>query len=224
MGVVEVIRSQSLADIVFTADQRRGLVPFDRERMLLLVERFAFADSLMHQAGERMFWLYQKGTYKPSESRRLAIHLVQGNENELAATVEGTSEDALDVLREVWVALGELSEEPAVDLNESLGTFAFTTTMQVTLPKTYKELFPGLDVLIRHTRDGLGQDVLEPPGAQLFQVSARTSYAVGSLTVQRATVIEPRFTSKVDDRVYFTQSPLRSDRHLAMLEALCAGA
>jgi hypothetical protein len=211
----------SQAQIAFTADQMRCLAPFDQELTGKLAKRFTFADTSMQSTGDQTMWIYQKGVCKLSDTRKVLIASAHGYEIELSVTVEGATEDAIDVLRELWTVLGEIAEEEPLGLDQSLGTFAYQTTAIVRLPKTYRELFPGLDLLARHTREGIRAPLTGAPGVETFHVETRVSFAVGALTLDRATIIEPRHTSKADDRVFYTQSPLRSDRHLAMLEALC---
>lgn len=221
MSAVEILRCQATAQVAFSADQRRCLVPFDQEHSGKLGERFHFADALMQQTGDQILWQYRKGFCKLSDTRKIAIDTAGGYELELRATVEGPTPDAIDVLRELWAALGELATEEPIEIDESIGTFGYYTTAIVRLPKTYRELFPALDFMARFTREHIGAPPAGPQGVETFHAQTRMSFAIGANQVERATVIEPRRTSKADDRIFFTYSPLRSDQHLAMLAALC---
>ena len=222
MSAIELVRCLSQAQIAFTADQMRCRGPFDQEFTVKLAKRFTFADTLMQSTGGPVMWIYQNGVCKFSDTRKIPIVSAHGYEIEFSVVVDGATADAIDVLQELWTALGEIAEEEPRALDGSLGTFAYQTTAIVRLPKTYRELFPGLDLLARHTREGVDAPLTGAPGVETFHLETRLSFAVGAISLDRATVIQPRHTSKADDRVFYTQSPLRSDRHLAMLEALCA--
>lgn len=221
MSNVTVIRCTSVAQFVFSVDQPRCGVVWDGEKREVFEKRFGLLGLQVLEGNGMYMWQYPKGLCKLGEQRKLQLGFVQGNENEIGVHVEGTTEDAIDALREIWFAIGEIAEEKEVALDESLGTFAYSTTAVVQLSRTYRELFPGLELIARHTREGLGASLMGAPGVEQFRIESHVRSAVGALAVDRATIIEPRFTSKAEDRIFFTQSPLRSDLHKAMLEDLC---
>jgi hypothetical protein len=221
MSDIKIVRCSAAVTFVFKADQPRCTVPFNPESAAVFEKKLSLVNVQYLPTDQSIFWVYSKGYCKLSEKRKLAMGPIQASENEISVTVEGSSEDAIDVLQEVWSTLGELAEVEPVRLDETLGSFAYATTAVVELPKTHAELFPGLAVLARHTREGVGDSRIGVPGVDFFRVETRTTFAVGALSAERATVIEPRFTSKAEDRIFFTQSPLKSDLHMAMLEELC---
>jgi hypothetical protein len=221
VSAVEVLRCTSGVQFVFKADQARGMVLFDPEYSVQFAKRFNLSEPQIVEGNPANLWQYARGVFRLSDKRKLVLGPIVGNENELGVFVEGTSEDALDLLREIWSVLSELAEEELSTLDESLGAVAYITTAVVRMPKTHRELFPGVELLARYTRQGLRDPVIGVPGVEAFRVETRCTVPVGAISVERATIIEPRFTAKADDRIFFTQSPLRSDLHITMLEDLC---
>ena len=71
-------------------------------------------------------------------------------------------------------------------------------------------------------RARFGAALLEPVGSLRFRLEVPVSIAVRGLPVERKVLIEPRFTSIIEDRIYFTVSPLPSIEHLEMVTQLVA--
>ena len=120
-------------------------------------------------------------------------------------------------LREVWSRIGELAGEKETELASHPGYFAHVTAAVVRLPITATELIPPLEVVDTFLRARLGTAVLQAPGSLPFSLSIPVRMAIGGLQIDRRVLIEPRFTSLSDDRVYWTESPLPSNEHVEML-------
>lgn len=210
----------STVNLSFTCDQSRARAPLGLRVAELLGARGSFAEIGVTLA-DRATWLARAGTWKLSAERNLLVDKALGHESDIAVEVTGDTRDARDVLDALWAALGEIAGEPPRSVDESLGTFSYQTTAVVELPKTLDELFPQVALLARQLRDRLPAKSLEPEGSQRFRVAIPITFAVGARTVERSLVIEPRFSAKTADRIYYTMSPLPSDEHLALLEDLC---
>lgn len=218
---VEVVRVQATVSYVFAADNSRSRAPFDQEIGAALGKEMSAADVIV-QPGQRPAWILRHGTCRFSESRRVVCESIVGTAHELTASVDGPTDDAKDVLNEVWSRLGELTNEDSVDLTEYLGVFAFSTTAIVHVPGGFQGAFPGIDVLSKCAHDKLGNALVQRPGVLRFRVELPVELAVRGLNVQRSFLIEPRFTAEDGDRVYFTVSPLSSPDHIEVLEQLGA--
>jgi hypothetical protein len=213
---VEVVRLLSMAGYLFAADNQRTQRPFVPEIGTGLAKEFGAADFVV-QPGERPNWFVRQGAIKFSDKRQITVSVIAGGAHELTATVEGSSEDARDVLLEAWSRMGELAGETECVFTDYPGSHANMTTAIVRLPVTCTTLIPPLKIMSDYAKAKLGGILLEVPGALSFRLSIPLSLAVRGMRVERHLVIEPRFTALTDDRVYYTSSPLASDEHLEML-------
>lgn len=216
---VEVKSLQAKVSYVFAADNQRTQRPFVAEVAVALVKAFggtAFAVETRNQ----LLWSMMQGAVEFSATRRVAVLALSGTAHELMAAVEGTTGDARDVLDEVWTKLGEIDGAERAALTDFPGTFVNQTFAVVRLPTACTDLIPPLDAMTSFAKDRIGDRLLGAPGALHFRLSVPLSIAVRGVTTESALVIESRFTSLVQDRVYFTVSPLDTDDHLEMLQRI----
>ncbi|MBK6465357.1 MAG: hypothetical protein IPF92_30785 [Myxococcales bacterium] len=220
LGVeIEVQSLRSMAGYVFAGDNRCLERPFLPGVGATLAKKFAAVNFSVN--GDLGLWSVREGQVVFGE-RSLRLHTLIGGANELAATVEGTTADARDVLREAWTHIVSLADEPMSELSSIPGADATSTVAVVRLPVLPEELFPPLTVLMARTRACLGTAMVEGPGQRPFSFTVPITVAIGGLNVQRDLRIEPRATARDTDRVYFTTSPLPSEDHLEMLRAVVA--
>jgi hypothetical protein len=185
-----------------------------------LAKEFAAADVVV-QPGERPLWMVRQGTCRFSEKRRIVCGSLIGSAHELSASVEGPTDDAKDVLNEVWSKIGELTQEDSVNLTDYAGVFVFATTAIVRVPSGFRSAFPGIEILQECARTKMGKALVQRSDAPQFRIELPVEFAVRGLNVRKSFVIEPRFTALAEDRVYFTVSPLNSTDHIEILEHLC---
>lgn len=214
---IEVVSLESRVGYVFAADNPRTRRAFQADVAVALAKELGAADFVV-QPGERPHWSVRQGAIRFSPQRRIAVTAVTGSAHELTVIIEGSTEDARDVLADVWTKLGETEADGGTALTDFQGTYGVQTTAIVRLPVVCTELIPPLGAMMAFAKERLGSVVLVPEGALPFQLRIPLSIAVRGATTERALVIEPRFTSLIADRVYFTVSPLASDEHLEMLE------
>jgi hypothetical protein len=214
--VEEIVRIQATAGYIFAADNARVQRPFDSEIGAALAKKLNAAEVSVHSM-DRPFWVLRQGVVRFSEQRSVTVSTLAGGAHEFTAIVEGSTADAVDVLREAWALIGELTDEAASDLSQVAGSFSNSTTAILKLSMDYAELLPPVDVMMGFVRDKLGAAVMEAPGSQRFRLQVPVSVSVRGLTIERNLVIEPRFTSLASDRIYFTVSPLDSEDHVEMI-------
>ena len=215
-GGLSVVRIQSNATYIFAADSARGRVPFVQDLGVSFAQEMSLVD-LSIVPGDRTVWIGRQGTLKFSDARTIVITSIAGGAHELMVGVEGSTEDAVDVLNEVWSKLGELARESAIALTDAPGAFTYQTTAIVRLPRSFRDVMPLLATLYDYAREALGETLLDRPGVMPFRVELPLTIGARGVSVSRSIVIEPRFTSTDDDQVFFTVSPLRSGAHLEML-------
>ncbi len=217
---IEVVRLQTTASYVFAADNARARAPFDQDVGVALAKEF-FAADVVVQAGERPVWVARQGTCKFSEKRRIVCGSLIGSAHELTVSAEGPTEDAKDVLNELWSKLGEVTGESSVNMTDFPGVFVFGTTAIVRVPGGFDSAFPGINRVHECARAKLGKALVQRPDVVQFRIDIPVEFAVRGLNVRRSFVIEPRFTALTDDHIFFTVSPLNSNDHIEMLEQLC---
>lgn len=215
---VEVQRTIATATRLFFADRIRGAVPLRSDGGAHLAKRFDPIEIGL-QTGERPVWVGRKGQCKLGD-RRIVIEQMHGNEHELGVGVDGSTGDAIDVLREVWTHLGDFEKHGEASIDDVPGDFAYTTTLVFVASKEYGEVLP----LIRQARSGVLDKLHRPivDDGVMFKIEIPFAVALGGITSTQVFRLEPRFTARAQDRVYFSQSPLNSDDHLSLIESLFA--
>lgn len=217
---VEVVRVQATASYVFAADNARARAPFDQQVASALAKEFSAADVVV-QGGDHAVWMVRQGTCRFSEKRRVECGSLMGSAHELSVSVEGLSDDAKDVLNEVWSKLGELTDADSENLTEYPGELVFATVAIVSVSGGFRSAFPGLEVLQEYARTKMAKTLVQRADALQFRIELPVEFAVRGLNARRSFVIERRFTALTEDRVYFTASPLNSTDHIELLESLC---
>ena len=210
---------QSVAGYVLATDAKRLVRPFEKDVGTRLAESFTAAE-LLAQPADRPFWWMRNGSVVLPPERKIVVYGLTGNANELTATVEGTSSDAEDVVDEAWSRIGKLAGEPMRPLTGSPGAFSHQTTAIVKLDHGVEKLLPVATVMSTFVKERLAKSLLDIPGTLMFRLELPVSLSVRGLKIDRTIVIEPRFTSLSEDKTYFTLSPLKSEDHVDMLEAV----
>ncbi|MBK6512856.1 MAG: hypothetical protein IPG04_01740 [Polyangiaceae bacterium] len=212
---LRVVRCEALASHVFAEDQPRlyryiaGRVEaFQKE---LGARGAGFIDSERPSVELRGFRL------KLSESREIEVKQATIAEVEIAAVVYGETGDAIDAVNELWSLLGRLAGED--EENGGLaGGWAYKTTIVFTCPDLLRRRFGGIELIRDYmNRDGPG---VRASVTDKFHLDVFGTTTIHGLQVPQAFVFEPRLASKPEDDVYYTSSPLRSETHRALLEAL----
>lgn len=210
---------RTLASVVrvFHADRVRAAAPLRSDGARLLADRFDPVDVGI-QAGDRPAWVARKGRCQLGE-RRILIEEMHGNEHELGVTVDGSTADAIDVLREVWTQLGAFDEAGETALDEAPGVMTFMTTMVFKADRSYRELFPPLAVARREVAKSLALPQLDD--GEMFKIQLMFTVSISGITTANlAFHLERRDTSRAEDCVYWSRSPLKSEDHLALIEKL----
>ena len=224
MELTEELRfadTQATVAYVFAADCLRTAAPFSRAIAEELGKHFQVLE-ISYQPGDRPSWTANKGEALLADDRKVAIKSILGTDLELSVTVQGSSADARDVLDEVWSRLGELAEEAEAPITDQPGSFGYVTAATVVVPRSFFELFSGLGRARAFIDESL--DHVEPADGRWFSVTLPIRVKVHGVTVERQVRLEPRFTSKRDDRVLYTVSPFDSDGHRRLLRELCSPA
>lgn len=216
MGPIKVERTLASAIRVFHADRVRAAAPLRAEGARHLARRFDPID-VGAQAGERPLWMARKGGCKFGD-RRIAIEEMHGNENELGVTVDGSTGDAIDVLREVWTHLGAFDEAGETALDEAPGITTWSTTTVFSSPKPYGDVLPLAAMARQEIIKKLAVPYLDD--GEPFKLEIPFTLSISGVTTTQSFSIERRFTARAEDRVYWSRSPLNSEDHLTLLETL----
>src|SRR6266851_4056946 len=225
MPEVKVRKLSSEFGIAFTGDQSVAGVPSFGS----LGEEFAKKLNLSQlgvgdQAGQTV-WFGIKGLLPGKAPIR--IEALRGNELLLFVTVDGNTATARDALQRVWQVALEVArnaypgvyDDPTLEKVEALGKPFVSTIAIVELPATFEQIFPNIGILYKTALSGLQKrGLLVQPPAYHVSVDLATSVGAGPTTFKLQ--IEPRLNSDLGDRVFWSQSPLSSDEHLDMLEAI----
>lgn len=216
MGAVVVQRTLASAIRVFHADRVRAAAPLRADGAKHIAKRFDPIDVGI-QAGDRPLWVARKGACRFGD-RRIAIEEMHGNENELGVTVDGSTGDAIDVLRELWTHLGAFDDAGETALDEAPGLTTWSTTMVFSSSKHYADVLP----FVAAARQQIARVLAVPSlnDGEPFKVEIPFTLSISGVTTTQSFSIERRFTARADDRVYWSRSPLNSEDHLALLETL----
>jgi len=163
-------------------------------------------------------WIARQG--KQGEHRLFHAY---GNDIELSVTLDLTkskreSGSARAVLEYLWSHLWKKSEDGATPNLDMLGTVHDGTLAIVELDKSFEELFPPARLLREGATEHLGAAVVASSLAYRFSIDINVT--VGQRTVPRKVTFEPRTTARSNHRIFYTQSPLPFEKHLAMIRSL----
>lgn len=202
---------------VFHADRLRAAAPLRSDGAKLLADKFDPVDVGI-QAGDRPAWVARKGRCQLGD-RRILIEEMHGNEQELGVTVDGSTADAIDVLREIWTHLGTFDEAGETALEEAPGVMTFMTTMVFKADRSYRELFPPLAIARREIVKSLALPQLDD--GEMFKIQLIFTVSVSGITTTNlAFQLERRDSSRAEDCVYWSRSPLKSEDHLALIDTI----
>ena len=214
--------SHSIAtlNVVFGVDQRRTTAIFAREYSERFAPDYDIAQITIDQVGNDQFmWRAFQGSWRVSEERVIRFEQVHGNALELGVSVVGRTEDARELLLEVWAALGRLTEEPERNVDDHEAGREYQTLTIIDADQPYWELFPQIGTVEDALRDRLGNDERLATSPKHMKVDIPVHLEVGGLVKIRHLRIETRFTAG-DGKCFHVSSPLPSDDHRAMLETL----
>jgi hypothetical protein len=221
MSPFKVSRQIAEVGIVFSADQPAAGAPFYEDNWNAFMQRFKLKDGDVEEdvASGGLFWSARKGRRSIGE-RAIVLEAVRGNENSLGVAIVGNTDDALDMITEVWSELCAL-EGVSPDRLQSLGTLFYSTIAVVEMPCSFEDLFPLARKLTELTSEGMKQQSARAVGSRQLQFTMDMPIFAGNLIIPRPLVIKPHVTSS-SDRVLYTQSPLNTTQHTQLLEQLCA--
>jgi hypothetical protein len=211
----------SSAHAVFHGDQPLAAGGFNREIAAALGKRFDFTEvgSTVRDDQTEM-WVARRGKFRGAGAEKATeIQQAQGNELDLAVDVMGSWQQARAALEEVWRCLAGSSAPPL----DSVATIVDRTTATVGLPVTFFGALPAFramrDDVVRALTEA-GETILGEP---MPRFSIEIVGLVGARRVDRRATFEPRATARLEEKLYYTTSPLRSDKHLAWVEAIVRG-
>ncbi len=229
---IELVELISEALVLFEAgEQLAADLPSFNVGQELLQKKFGVAQIAMGQQGNQLLWLAQKGQCTLGE-RKLLIDSANGNNRRLSVSVYGTTPEAFDVLQELWVQLvdcerglrpaqvaeGTSAREPIGRVVAAGRPIAVTTAI-VKLPFRVNQLFPQADFLREEVRGQLddGYKLSRAPMMR-FSLEVRIDWGLTQRNVNSVITFEPRSGDDLDSKVFFTRSPLPSDKHLKVVE------
>lgn len=206
--------------LIFDADEPAALTVFGRDNADAFGQEYGFAQvgELEAEGSRAPLWGAFRGQLKRPEGKPIRIEQVRGSATDMVVQVDGGSPEALYALDAVWRSLCKL-HGVTITSPEDLGTRMFNTVAVVELQVTFEALFPAAKTL----RDAVVSRLERGPFSLRERVQHRygfdLSVSVGHRRIPRRVTVEPRATA-TDEHVFWTQSPLPSEEHLAMLEAL----
>ena len=212
---IRVARTLSGVNAVFAADQRRIQAIFVEDLGPRFGQRFDLTQIGIEPADDgRLLWRGRHGSWRRGE-HRLIFDSVHGNEVELGVRVEGETEDAEDLLREVWAELGRLSGEER-DLQDVPFYRDYHTRSVVQADRAYWEELPAVGRVETLLRERMGTRLATSPPH--LKLELPVNVAIGGIIRTRNLAIETRFTAEDGHHFYFA-SPLPSADHRALVEA-----
>lgn len=195
--------------------------PLDPEFAHELSKLYGFKDVVVHSGPQgiqdRLLWLARNG-YKTLGKRRIRIGRAHGNELELAVEVDGETEDALDALRELWTDLGAISGLDD-ELDDADPAYDYNTVTSVESDRSFTDLFGAFSAGLTATRAAMGSRLSDESGA-VWSMRFPLTVSLYGWRVDRWLLVERRAGSPLDDRRFHVASPLKSNDHRAVLEAL----
>lgn len=218
-SVFKVFQQLAESHVIFTGVQPIAALPFT-DGSTPLVEQLGLSDISVESesGGQALHWVFKRGGCR-IDDRIISIDTMRGSETHLAATVQGGTEDATAVLDEIWSMLCRQAEIEVVKIQE-LGTMVYSTTAVVGAPFSFDDLFPELARIRKLAEGALSETGARLAGTNLVRVTMNLPILVGNTIVARPLVIEPHRTSTPADRVLFTRSPLTTEQHASLLQAL----
>jgi hypothetical protein len=212
---------QAEAWIWFTGDQPLAAGGFDGDTANRLGKEFDFLEiGTALRSDQVQVWVANRGTVKARRNpdEKIKILSARGVETDLSVEVEGDSDQAHAALEAVWKCL---AGDSAVSV-ETLGKVYDKTVMTVEFPVDYDAVFPALALMRRFVAEKLKvRDGREPREPQ-HRMSIEFVTDVGRRPIGRQVRFEPRITTS-SARMFYTESPLRTDEHMAWLEAIRRG-
>lgn len=182
--------------------------------------RFSFAQEAVQADATTVRWRYRTGTAKHG-TNSVIIDAAGGDARWLAVSVHGTSDVALDVLEDVWVALHDAAKQAGFDFGEpgmarSAGKLTHQTYGVVELPVPFEKLFPAAARLQQLVQSNSSLPVVHVQPR--FSVEFRLDLGSGrSMTVP--VTFEPKADETADKRLAYTRSPLDSTSHQRVMES-----
>lgn len=217
---MKILFRQIEAWIWFTGDQPLAAGGFDSEAAKRLGKEFDFLEiGAAQRTDQQQVWVANRGAMKLPSPRgtqdRIKIHTARGVETDLGVEVDGTSDDAHAALNAVWKCL---AGEGAVNV-DTLGKIYDKTVMIVDLEEvSFDDLFPTAGIVRRFVADKMkAHDGGREPREPQYRMSMEFLADVGRRPIGRNVRIEPRVYSP-SPHVFFTESPLRDDEHVAWLQ------
>ena len=221
MGTVTQLTCTSQVSALFDVDEEVVLGALVENIAQPFAEAFRLSQVVgATQSDGTMIWVATVGEFRQG-SAPIAINQISGNTNELSVVVRGTSDDAVVALKEVWKTLSVLANRPVRDL-EAISTLVYVTTLTVELPLSFERIFPAAQVLRKSVLSRLGDQLVRNPDAVQPRFSIELPLTYGKRDVPRKLTFEPRVTGKPGLHVFWTQSPLRSEEHVKLIEELLA--
>jgi len=215
--VSRIIRQQAQVNVVYMPEQAaRGGLLFEAAQAAAFAPRLSFSQIDVNTS-EAVFWRASRGVYVAGNTR-VRIPQLHGNEFELGVLVDGTSTDAHDVLAEAWTILGELLGDAAVPLVSVTGGVEYTSTTVIKTAADFGTWLAPLGRAAAVLQAKLGDAAL--PVATPISVRIPLRMKVRGLEIERELRIERRFYADEADMLYVVSSPLRSDDHEAVIDAL----
>jgi hypothetical protein len=207
--------------IWFTGDQPLAAGGLEVDTAKRLGKAFEFLEiGAAPRADQLQMWVANRGSMKAGSTRRSTDEKIQilsarGVETDLAVDVQGDSDDAHVALDAVWHCL---AGDGAASV-ESLGKVFDKTVMVVEFPVEFGAVFPAAALTQRFVSEKLklydGREPQEPQHRMAIEYTSN----VGRRPIPRQVRFEPRVSS-TSARVIYTESPLRTDDHLAWLTAV----
>lgn len=189
--------------------QRGG---FDRTVAGRLGETFDFTEiGTATRNDQADVWTARRGKIKRG-GESVVIHAAQGHELDLTVEVLGDSAAADGALEAVWQSLAGASAPPLGTISE----LRHRTTAILHLPIAFSAAFP-LGAMVReHVLGMIGKTEKLRPVLPRFSIEIVAM--LGPRAVNRSVTFEPRATTSLDKRIWYTMSPLRSEDHAKLLE------
>jgi len=221
MATIERILTVCQLGVRFRHDQPASVLPLRSDVSQKIGEQFCFAS--IAAVGE-VRWEAQSGTLPGGGTH---VNWARGDLRNLTASVEGDSAAAEKAVRALWAALRSHAPQPTLgeyrppeDISAA-GVLLPGTTAVVRLPIGWEGLFPVARDLAADARKRMPK-MLPGRESPVYSLSFRVVFLADNTPMTGKFTLEPRAETALEDRVFYTESPLDSTAHFAMLEGLCA--
>lgn len=219
-GLVDIEDITSSVTRVFFADRIRARAGLDDDGAEALRQRFRISDVLMQEV-QPQTWIARNGSHMVQPGRRVVIERIQGNIQELGAFVHGSTTDAVDTLNAAWDALAPFDGQPEVRLADVPGFDVFSTIAVFRSTRTFGDVVPLATEACAEIRRQLPEQ-FRSEGGEMLKLDVAMPVLMGGMVRTLNFRLERRTMAPTSEGVYWSQSPLNSDDHVALLNKLFA--